>query len=70
LVRARRPAVHHLFLEHQHHVGDLIGRMQPAHQQRGGDVVRQVGHDTARRRAERGGLDRERVTFDHLEAAP
>ena len=42
-----------LLLEHQHHVGERIGRLQPAHQQGRGDVVGQVGDDAARGGAER-----------------
>ena len=40
-----------LLLEHQHHVGDVVGLVQPAHQQGRRDVVGQVGDDPARRRA-------------------
>ncbi len=43
-------AVDDLLLEHQHHIGDAIGGVQPAHKQGRRDVVGQIGDDAAWRR--------------------
>ena len=48
--RLGRQAVDDLLLEHQDHVGDLVGLVQPADQQRRRDVVGEVGDDPPGRR--------------------
>ena len=57
-------------LEHQHHVGDVARRVEPANEQGGRHIVRQIGDDPAWCCAEVKGLDLQGIGFDKIESPP
>ena len=56
-----------LLLEHQHHIGDVVGGMKPPHQQGRRHIVGQIGHDPARARPEVPRCNSKGIGFDQFE---
>ncbi len=66
-MRLGRQTLGHFLLEHQRQPrigGDVV---QPAHQERGRDVVGQVGDDLARRHGQRRRIEDERIAGNDRE---
>ena len=64
----RDDALRDLLLEHERHGGDRIDVPQPADQERGGDVVGQVGDDRDPAGPDkRGDVEIQRIAGDHVE---